>query len=166
LQRRRLFLRNRRVVCGYELLDRTLRERIGSEDPDAVPPTWLTVGKWTALGIGDLLEGRLALPARARWVHRAIWLAVSVVSRSRAIPMGRILVMGNREIFAQVASVLTAFLDLKFEHGYNDDFLTFAARREEESSRVVDGVSYMITRRPSRERCLVSSSVSSCGSSW
>jgi hypothetical protein len=44
--------------------------------------------------------------------------------------------------------------------------LPAAARVEEESSRVVDGVSYMITRRPSPEPCSVSSSVPSCGCSW
>jgi len=125
MQRRRLFLRNRRVVCGYELLDRDLRSKIGGGDPESAPPTWLTVGKWTALGIGDLLEGRLALPTRDRRIRRAVRLAVSALSRWRAIPMGRILVMGNREIFAQVASVLTIFVRLDFNDRHDDDFLDF-----------------------------------------
>jgi AAA ATPase domain len=36
----------------------------------------------------------------------------------------------------------------------------------EESSRVVDGVCYVITRRPSPDPCWLPSWVPSCGSSW
>jgi hypothetical protein len=128
MQRRRLFLRNRRVVCGYELLDRALRELIGGGDPAKSPPTWLTVGKWTARGIGELLEGRIVLPGNATRTRRTARLVLRPISRWRVVPMGRILVMGNREIFAQVASVLTVFVRLDFSNRYDADFPTFVSR--------------------------------------
>jgi hypothetical protein len=63
LQRHRLILRNRRIACGYELLDRQLHATLTRIVPDArVPPTWLTVGKWTARTIGGLLNGESPVP--------------------------------------------------------------------------------------------------------
>jgi hypothetical protein len=112
LQRERLFLRNRRIVSGYELLDRRLRAQLGGGDPDAVPPTWLTVGKWTAKTIGDLLYGDIPIPQR-RWVVRKVLNCIfRGMSRWRTLAMGRIFILGNREIFTQIASALTIFTDI------------------------------------------------------
>ena len=115
LQRRRLLLRNRRIVSGYEILDRRLRTKLAGGGPEAdVPPTWLTVGKWTARTIGDLIEGDIAVPPRRRTARLVVRWLLRRIARGRAIPMGRVLVLGNREIFAQVASVLTTFLATEF----------------------------------------------------
>jgi hypothetical protein len=115
LQRRRLLLRNRRIVSGYEILDRRLRTKLAGAGPETdVPPTWLTVGKWTARTIGDLIEGDIPLPARRRTARLLVRWLLRRVAQRRTIPMGRVLVLGNREIFAQVASVLTIFLATEF----------------------------------------------------
>jgi hypothetical protein len=114
-QRRKLFLRNRRIVCGYELLDRQLKRRFRRSETDAVPPTWLTVGKWTARTIGDLLQGDVALPKQRKLSRRLVRRMLRLLSMWRAAPMGRLLVLGNREIFAQVGSALAIFVGMEFE---------------------------------------------------
>jgi hypothetical protein len=117
LQRRRLLLRNRRIVSGYEILDRRLRTKLAGTGPETdVPPTWLTVGKWTARTIGDLIEGDIPVPAKQRTARLLVRWLLRRVAQRRTIPMGRVLVLGNREIFAQVASVLTTFLATEFPH--------------------------------------------------
>lgn len=127
LQRSRLFLRNRRIVSGYELLDRQLRAKLGGGNADAVPPTWLTIGKWTAKTIGDLLYGDIPIPQQRWSLRKPLRFLLRLHSQLRTLAMGRILILGNREIFAQVASALVTFTDTNFcEKGLN--FLDFAGK--------------------------------------
>jgi hypothetical protein len=116
LQRRRLLLRNRRIVSGYELLDNELRRKLGGDGaPDGVPPTWLTVGKWTARTIGDLLDGHIPVPQNQRTARLLVRRLLRVIAQWRTISMGRALVLGNREIFAQVGSALAVFVNMDFD---------------------------------------------------
>jgi hypothetical protein len=116
LQRRRLFLRNRRIVSGYELLDRQLRSKLQGEKPGApMPPTWLTVAKWSANAIGLLLTGEIPVPRRRRAVRRLVRSLLGALGSRRTIPMGRVFLLGNREIFAQVASALAIFCTIHFD---------------------------------------------------
>jgi hypothetical protein len=127
LQRSRLFLRNRRIVGGYELLDRQLRVKLGGGNADAVPPTWLTIGKWTAKTIGDLLYGDIPIPQQRWSLRKPLRFLLRLHSQLRTLAMGRILILGNREIFAQVASALITFTNKDFdEKGLN--FLDFAGK--------------------------------------
>ena len=98
LQRRRLFLRNRRIVSGYELLDRQLRSKLLGGDTPGVPvPTWLTVGKWTANAIGELLIGEIAVPRHRTTARRLVRSLLRALGSQRTIPMGRVFLLGNRE---------------------------------------------------------------------
>jgi len=128
LQSRRLFLRNRRIVSGYELLDRQLHSTLTRGVSGArVPPTWLTIGKWTAKTIGELLNGEVPVPRRRTAIRRLARLLLRSLADRRAIAMGRVFVLGNREIFAQVASALAIFVTTDFDNlGLN--FSAFVGR--------------------------------------
>lgn len=127
-QRRSMFLRNRRIVFGYECLDKKLRETISPQDAQKLPPTWLTVGKWTAKAIGDLLDEKVPLPHRNRILRRTIRYPLLKALPGRTVPMGRILVLGNRQIFSEVAGMASSFVGLNFQNDYKKTFPEFLGR--------------------------------------
>ncbi len=118
LQKLCLLLRNRRIVCGYELIDEKLQEKLAARDQNTPPLTWLTVGKWTAKAIGDLVNNEIFIPHKEkqlRWILR--YFLVKFFS-ARIPPMGRILVTGNRVIFAQVGNLMIELLGIEFNGSY------------------------------------------------
>jgi hypothetical protein len=125
LQNLSLLLRNRRIVCGYELLDNALRKKLSPDNPNAIPPTWLTVGKWTARAIGDLLDDKIPLTHKERQIRMAVRYLLVHLARARVMPMCRILVMGNRVIFAQVGGLIAELLTIDFEQNYNRSYPQF-----------------------------------------
>jgi hypothetical protein len=128
LQTLSMLLRNRRIVCGYQLLDDRLRRRFAQNDLRAVPPTWLTVGKWVAKGIGDLLDDTIPIPHSEERLRRLVRFLLVNLFRSRRMPMGRILVMGNRVIFAQIGRLISELLDLPFGEDYSLDYPEFVLK--------------------------------------
>jgi hypothetical protein len=122
-----LLLRNRRIVCGYELLDGELRAKISPNSPEAVAPTWLTVGKWTAKVIGDLIDDKIFVTHQERPIRMLVRYVLVHLFRARIMPMCRILVMGNRVIFAQVGSLIAEWLDLDFGGDYRQPYPIFVA---------------------------------------
>jgi hypothetical protein len=142
LQNLSLLLRNRRIVCGYELLDRELRSKLSLHIPDGVPPTWLTVGKWTAKAIGDLLDEKIFLTHKDRPVRTVVRYFLVHLFRARVMPMCRILVMGNRVIFAQVGGLITEWLSIiKFEWNYHRSYPQFVLEYGERLHRAAAGAS-------------------------
>ena len=148
LQDLSLFLRNRRIVSGYELLDRALRARLSPDSTDAVPPTWLTVGKWTAKVIGDLIGDRIALPDRERTIRMVVRYLLVHLFGSRTIPMSRILVMGNRVIFSQVGSLIAELLNIDFEGDHNLRYPQFVFQYGDQLQGAADETAGHMIRNP------------------
>jgi hypothetical protein len=148
LQNLSLLLRNRRIVCGYQLLDNALRERLSPGNPGAVPPTWLTVGKWTARAIGDLLDDKIALTRRERQYRMAVRYLLTSLFRARVMPMGRILVTGNRVIFAQVGGLIAELLSIDFQQDYHRCYPQFLLEYEDRLRRAVQATAGRVIRDP------------------